>query len=105
MIFIVNGIQRKALYSSVQSRGCSVIDYIICDQKFYEQTKKFKTWDLEFSIIGDHRILTVEVIGKLGKKSCEIKELKELKEIKEIKKGWRRKISDQEKFQQVCDSI
>ena len=48
-----------------------MIDYIMCDQNLYEQSKNFKTWEEEFSLVGDHRILTVEIESRLTKKADE----------------------------------
>ena len=66
-LIILNGIKKKAVFSSVQMRGNTVIDYIISDQNLYQKIKKFKTWEKEVSIVSDHRILTVEIEGSISK--------------------------------------
>ena len=69
----------------MQLRGNSVIDYIICEQNLYWQVNFFKTWEEEFSIVSDHRFLTIEVEGRLEK---------HILEKGEGLRGWRREIRD-----------
>jgi hypothetical protein len=79
-LIILNGIGRKAPFTSVQVRGCSVIDYIITDQEVYEKLKKFKTWEEVFSILSDHRFLSIEIKGELIEKKARKMEEREGKE-------------------------
>ena len=101
-IIIWNGIKKKAEFSSMHWKGCTVIDYMSSDQSLYKQVRNFKTWQEDWSIVSDHRFLSAEIEGKIEKKRIERKERKEEKKIEEKKKGWRRKRYD-ESFGEVCE--
>ena len=81
-------------------QGNSVIDYIISDQNFYYQIKKFKTWQEEFSIVSDHRILTIEVESRGEVEKCE----REREQQKKGRGGWKRKIVNRENLEQNCET-
>ena len=57
-LIILNGLKSIAPMTSIQWRGQTVIDYIISDQELYQKVKNFRTWKGEFSLIGDHRLLS-----------------------------------------------
>ena len=107
-LIILNGISDIALWTSIQIQGNSVIDYISSDESFQKKVKKFKTWHEQYLIVSDHRIITIEVEGELGKK-VERKNSKEGK-VEEKKKegrggrGWRRGEVGNEKFKQKSES-
>src|ERR1700722_19015513 len=101
-LIIVNGIDSLAPMTSLQVRGQTVIDYIICDQNLYEQVKNFRTWEGEFSMISDHRLLTLCVKGRLETRKGSTSERKQ-KEKKESKRGWRRAIKEEDKFERICE--
>jgi len=100
-LIILNGILEEALLTSIQVGGGSVIDYIISDQNFYRQIKNCRTWEEEYTIVSDHRLLTIEVEGRLEEKISERKAKREEKEGG--RRGWRRVNIDIENFQQICD--
>ena len=68
-LIIMNGTKEEALFTSIQTKGNSVIDYICCDHEMQKKTKKVWTWTEVFSIIGDYRVLTLEVEGRLDRKN------------------------------------
>ena len=99
-LIILNGIKKEAIFSSVQVGGNSVVDYIICDQNFNRQVKNFVTWEEEFSLVSDHRLLTIEVDGALEKQNL-VRQREQ--EKKEGKKGWRREIRDRKNLEKTCE--
>ena len=55
------------MFTCVQVGRDSVIDYIASDQSLYNRCKNFQIWEEEFSIVSDHRILTIEIEGSLDR--------------------------------------
>ena len=74
---------------------------MISDQNFYRQIKNCRTWEEEYTIVSDHRMLTIEVGGRLEEKNSERKAKREEKEGGS--RGWRREDIDIENFQRICD--
>ena len=103
-MIILNGIRSKALFSSVQVRGNTVIDYIISDERLYDKVRNFKTWTEEFSIVCDHRFLSIEIDVKLEKENKEKKNKEKKKNQERHKRGWRRRVRDRKKLEDVCES-
>lgn len=121
-IIIVNGVKKESSFTSVQTRGNTVIDYIMSDQEMFRKVRGMEIWEEEFSIISDHRMLTVEVEGKLRenvkerreekskekrkekkRKERKSKEMRKEKEKSDEKKGgWRRRFKDEHTFEEVC---
>ena len=102
-MIILNGVKKKALFSSVQIRGNSVIDYIISDQNLYQKMKNFKTWQEEISIVSDHRILTVEIEGSIRKQNFGRKSERKREKEGGEGRGWRREVRDRKNLEDICE--
>ena len=97
-IIILNGIKKVAPMTSIQTKGCSVIDYIMCDRSMYNKVKKFQTEE-ENNIISDHRFLSIEIEGNLDSKNLVNEDKIKERKIEE-KRGWRRKIKN---IAKICE--
>ena len=72
--------------------------------QIFTQVRNFRTWEEEFSIVSDHRILSVEVGGRLGRNEERKREKKrKKKKQKEKKRGWKRAIKNKELLQESCE--
>jgi hypothetical protein len=91
--------------TSIQTKGCSVTDYIMCDRSMYNKVKNFQTGEEENNIVSDHRFVSIEIEGSLDSKILTnlVNEDKVQERKIEEKRGWRRKIKNIEKFEKICE--
>jgi hypothetical protein len=95
-LVVLNGVGETAEFTSVQRNGSAVVDLIVVSSCLLAKCSKVKVWEEDCTVIGDHRLVTMDIQSTMKEKQAKRSATLE---------GWNRKSGmDYGILQQVSES-